>query len=166
MAFEKMKQAKAAREADRAAAVHQQRIAAKEWEMRQAYDALEASKLTDENGPPRIPGVVLKKDEVAYGSIQGAALIEPRRTPGQWTGGSKGVSFRIAKGVTYRVGNTRGTYAQGEERPTPVDTGLFVVTNQRCIFIGGKRSTEWAYAKLLGFSLDGEAVAMFNVSNR
>ena len=50
--------------------------------------------------------------------------------------------------------------------PTVTDTGSFVVTNQRCVFVGSKRRTEWVYAKLLGYSLDGEALAMFNVSNR
>jgi hypothetical protein len=52
------------------------------------------------------------------------------------------------------------------EAPTVTDTGLFVVTNQRCVFVGSKRTTEWAYSKLVGYSLEGEAVAMFNVSNR
>jgi hypothetical protein len=50
--------------------------------------------------------------------------------------------------------------------PIVTDTGSFVVTNQRCVFVGSKRSTGWAYSKLVGYSLDGEAVAMFNVSNR
>ena len=35
------------------------------------------------------------------------------------------------------------------------DTGSFVVTNQRCVFVGSKRSTDWAFSKLLGYSLDG-----------
>ena len=52
------------------------------------------------------------------------------------------------------------------EVPTVTDTGSFVVTNQRCVFVGSKRSTDWSYSKLLGYSLDGEAVAMFDVSNR
>ena len=129
----------------------------------QAYEALEAARLTHE---AHVVGIVLKKAEVAYFSIQGAALIEPRRAPGQWSGGSHGVSFRVAKGVSYRVGASRGTFTQGAERPTVIDTGLFVVTNQRCLFVGTKRTTEWLYSKLIGFSLDGHATAIFNVSNR
>jgi hypothetical protein len=50
--------------------------------------------------------------------------------------------------------------------PTVTDTGSFVVTNQRCVFVGSKRTTDWLYSKLLSYSLDGEALAMFNVSNR
>jgi len=52
------------------------------------------------------------------------------------------------------------------EASAVTDTGLFVVTNQRCVFVGSKRNTEWAYSKLLEYSLEGEAVAMFTVSNR
>jgi len=46
------------------------------------------------------------------------------------------------------------------------DTGVFVVTDQRCVFVGAKRSTEWTFAKLVGYALERDAVAMFNVSNR
>jgi hypothetical protein len=46
------------------------------------------------------------------------------------------------------------------------DTGVFVVTNQRRVFVNSQRTTEWAHSKLHGYSLDGEAVAIFNVSNR
>ena len=49
----------------------------------------------------------------------------------------------------------------------PTDTGTFVVTNLRCLFIGSKRTTEWSFAKLVGFSLEGDdGMAVFNVSNR
>jgi hypothetical protein len=97
---------------------------------RHAWHALVAAKLHDERGD--VEGVKLKRGEVAYVSIDGAQLVEPRRA----------------------------------EASTVTDTGLFVVTNQRCVFVGSKRKTEWAYSKLLEYSLEGEAVAMFNVSNR
>ena len=97
---------------------------------RRAWDALVAAKLHDERSD--VEGVKLKRGEVAYFSIDGVGLVEPRRAE--------------ASDVT--------------------DTGLFVVTNQRCMFVGSKRKTEWAYSKLLEYSLEGEAVAMFTVSNR
>ncbi len=155
--FEKQKAERAA--TDHAAAVAQAAAVAHE-----AHAAWQASKL--EQTVPSVSGVMLKKDEVAYGTIIGAGLVEPRRAPGQWSGASHGMSFHVAKGVNYRVGQSRGTYTQGEERPTVIDSGLFVITNQRCLFVGSKRSTEWAYSKLLGFSLEGVGVAIFNVSNR
>lgn len=122
------------------------------------------SKLEHQVDKPQ--GVTLKKDETIYLLIEGVGLVEPRRGPSKWVGGSQGVSFRVAKGVSYRVGGSRGHLVQGEEKPTLIDTGLGVITNQRILFIGQKRSTEWSFAKLLGFSLDDDQMAIFNVSNR
>ena len=78
----------------------------------QAYEALEAARLIH----TAQVGIVFKKAEVAYFSIQGAALIEPRRAPGQWSGGSHGVSFRVAKGVSYLVGASRHTHPRQAEQ--------------------------------------------------
>jgi hypothetical protein len=164
MAFEKRRQAKAERAAQAAAEQQAAQTAVLLQETHRAYEAWEASKL--DQSVANVPGVMLKKGEVAYISVQGAGFVEPKRAPGQWAGRSSGFSFKVAKGVRYRVGASRGHYVQGEESPTVTDIGLFVVTNQRCVFVGEKRTTEWAYAKLLGFSLDGEAIAIFNVSNR
>ena len=142
----------------------QQRIERTAYVASQAHDALEAARLRQTT---HVDGIVLKKDEAAYLSVQSAHLVEPRHAPGQWAGGSHGVSLHIAKGVNYRVGASRGTYIQGAERPTVIDTGLFAVTNQRCLFVGSKRTTEWLYTKLVGFSLaEGTGGALFNVSNR
>jgi len=46
---------------------------------------------------------------------------------------------------------------------TVTDTGVFVVTNDRCVLVGSRRTTEWVYANLLGYSADREALTMFNV---
>jgi hypothetical protein len=162
--FNRLKQSRARREQERQQQEREARTLQLGYVARQSWEAADAARLA--NATTNVPGVMLKKDEVVYGTIDGAALIEPRRAPGQWSGGSRGVSFRVAKGVTYRVGASKGTYVLGEERPTPTDIGRFVVTNQRALFIGHKKSTEWAWSKLLGFSLEGEALAIFNVSNR
>ena len=153
---------------EKAAALEVQRRAAETErlarEARTAFDAWEAAKLQTQRSV--VQGVMIKKGEVAYGALDGAGYVEPKRPPGHWAGRSSGYSIRIAKGVNYRVGSNRGRYVQGEERPTITDTGLFVITNQRCVFVGQKKTTEWAFAKLVGYSLDGEAIAIFNVSNR
>lgn len=133
-------------------------------EATRAYEAWDRAKLED--GVDRVSGVQLKKDEVVYLILDGVGLVEPRRGPTQWVGGSQGVSFKIAKGVRYRVGHTRGHVVQGAERPVVIDNGTGVVTNQRMVFVGSMRSTEWAYSKLLGFSLEQDGMALFNVSNR
>jgi hypothetical protein len=98
---------------------------------------------------------------------QGAALIEPRRQPGHYAGGYSGFSFRIAKGVRCHVGGTRGTYMQGDEVPTPIDTGTMTITNQRVVFQGSKHAREWDFSKLLGVENHTEAPwTALPVSNR
>jgi len=143
---------------------HERRVDALAVEANRAFEAYDIATL--KTGVTSVPGVQLKKGEVAYAVLDPVGLVEPRREPGKWVGGSQGVSFRVMKGVRYHVGQSRGTYTQGAERPTVIDTGRAVVTNQRMLFVGSSRSTEWAYAKLLGYSLEEDAAEIFNVSNR
>jgi hypothetical protein len=159
-----MRESREAKHAERAAAEHAARVQAASTEASAMHDALEAARLP--RGETDVPGVMLQRGEVAYLTIEGAAFVEPKRAPGQWQGRSSGASIRVAKGVSYRVGGSRGTFVQGEERPTPTDTGTFVVTDRRCLFIGSKRTTEWAFSKLVGYDTDGPGTAFFNVSNR
>lgn len=162
--LKKFKDAREAAHADKARAEAERELDVLAVAANRAFEAYTAAQL--QHTETRVQGVQLKKGEVAHLLLNGVGLVEPRRTPSQWVGGSHGVSFKVAKGVRYRVGQTRGHVIQGEERPTIIDTGLGVITNQRITFVGGKRTTEWAYSKLLGFSLEQDGVAIFNVSNR
>lgn len=69
--------------------------------------------------------------------------------------------------MRYRVGATRGHFVQGEERPTPIDTGVVVITNQRAVFMGSKQTREWLWAKLIGVIHSSDAPwTAISVSNR
>ena len=164
MAFEKLKEARRAAEQAKERHTLDVRLRDLQADAERAQEAFELTLLNWTLEPTH--DVQLKKGEIAYLAMPGVALIEPRRGPSTWVGGSQGVSFKIAKGVRYRVGVTKGHVIQGEERPTPIDIGLGVVTSQRIVFIGSKRSTEWAYTKLLGYNLDLPNMAIFNVANR
>jgi hypothetical protein len=111
----------------------------------------------------------LKRGERLLFCGHGAALIEPRRTPGRWEGRSQGISIPIPglRGMRYRVGASRGTYVQGEEVPTPIDIGSFSVTTKRAVFVGPKHTREWSWGKLLGVThaVDAPWTAI-SVSNR
>lgn len=111
--------------------------------------------------------IVLKHDEHLFYVLEGAHLIEPKRQPGHWLGGYSGFSFRIAKGVRYHVGGTRGRYEQGEERPAPIDLGTVTITDKRVVFQGTKQAREWAFSRLIGYQNDPK-IPMTNleVSNR
>jgi hypothetical protein len=113
--------------------------------------------------------VALKKGERVYMVGQGCALVEPRRGPGHWQGFNQGVSVHVpgTKSMRYRVGATRGTYIQGEERPTAIDTGVVVITNQRAVFMGEKQTREWSWAKLIGLTHAADAPwTAISVNNR
>jgi hypothetical protein len=113
--------------------------------------------------------VALRATERAYLTVTGVALVEPRRGPGSWKGANQGVSVKVpgTKSMRYRVGQTRGTYEQGEERPTPIDTGTFTLTTTRAVFVGEKQTREWLWSKLLGVVHDSRHPwSSIAVSNR
>jgi hypothetical protein len=114
-----------------------------------------------------IDGFLLKKGEAGVLNYNGAFLIEPRRQPGQYRGGYSGFSFKIADGVRYHVGGSRGTYVPGPEVASVIDRGTVTMTSQRVVFRGPKQTREWAFPKLLGWTRDSEQpLTYLQVSNR
>jgi hypothetical protein len=135
----------------------------------QLSNFVEEARTFDGHDGPDVQGctMVLKRDERVFLVAAGAHLIEPRRAPGKYVGGYQGVSFKVMKGVRYHVGGTKGTYTQGEERPTPIDDGTVTITNQRVVFQGMKQAREWAFAKLIGMQHDPNLPwTAIQVSNR
>jgi hypothetical protein len=60
-----------------------------------------------------------------------------------------------------------GHFVLGKEAPTPVDTGVATITNQRIVFQGPLQTREWDYAKLLGYQhFDSPPWTAIQVSNR
>lgn len=112
-------------------------------------------------------GIIGKPGEKAYLTLTGAGLIEPRRLPGHYTGRSQGFSIPVYKGIRYRVGSTKGTFQQGAEVPTPIDTGIVLISDLRVVFAGSKATREWLYPKLIGFHHDDALPwTALQVSNR
>jgi hypothetical protein len=113
--------------------------------------------------------LVLKPGETIFGTVAKASLIEDRRGPGQYTGGSAGVSIPLGSvgghSVRYRVGATRGHYVQGTPHPEAVDQGELVVTNQRAVWVGGTKTIECLFSKLVNVTVGDGEVAL-SVSNR
>lgn len=166
--FQKMKAKAEQRRQQEAFDEAQAALARWEGQVAEAEDLLDAARTFEGFDPadsdsPLVP----KKDEVLYLVVEGGGLAEPRRLPGQWVGGHRGVSVRVAKGVYLRGGGSRGTYAQGAEQQQVIDTGTSVITNQRVVFLGAKYTREWAYSKLLGVQHDHALGATYmQVSNR
>ncbi|MFA4876562.1 MAG: hypothetical protein WC586_04045 [Methanoregula sp.] len=75
--------------------------------------------------------VILKKGEKIH--LGGFSIVKEMRTTSHtYEGGSQGMSFRIMKGVSYRVGATRG---QIKPVQSLVETsrGAFIITNKRIL---------------------------------
>lgn len=93
------------------------------------------------NGNPPIfsvPNVVLQKEELAYW-MEPASILEERVVSRHYEGGSQGFSFRIAKGVSYRVGSHRGRIVT-DKAVLPVSVGDLIITNKRVLFRGDVKS--------------------------
>ena len=77
----------------------------------------------------------------------------------EWRGASQGFSFRVAKGVRYRVGTTRGHLVTVGTQLHVADTGTLVVTSQRAVFLGTRKTIEMPYAKLIGMNVFTDAIS-------
>jgi hypothetical protein len=154
------------RRADRHAAKEHLR-AVNDWEAEQAVlDRLASKARQAAEGGGGSTGMMLKAGEAELWDGS-ASLIEPRRAAGHYQGGYSGVSFRIAKGVRYSLGGTRGHYVPGPEVQAPVDSGRVFVTSQRVVFAGGRTTREWNFAKLIGVdSSHDDNTVLVHVSNR
>lgn len=138
-------------------------VALQEWnDQRQALLSLlvAASGLTSS----AMTSLILKKGERGIAQITNVGLIEERKGAGQWKGKSSGVSIPIGP-VRYRVGKSRGHYVQGAPVRTAVDTGTLTITSQRIVYQGANKSSECAFAKLLGIQHDAGRLTI-SVSNR
>jgi Protein of unknown function (DUF2510) len=112
--------------------------------------------------------LVLKHGERVFSEVTGAGLFEPRREPGHWAARSAGVSVPVGDtGLRVRLGRSAGTYVQGVEKPTLIDTGNASVTTARVVFQGDKYTREWDYSKLIGvIHYSDQPATAIQVSNR
>jgi len=75
--------------------------------------------------------VLLKRNEIVH-FAQVAKLKEMKVVQVGYEGLSQGISFRIAKGVRYHVGGSRGHLVK-DERYIVTSAGAFIITNQRVL---------------------------------
>ena len=61
--------------------------------------------------------IITKRGEEALLVVRGCALVETRRPRARYRGGSSGMSFRVAKGVYWRVGGPRARSRPRRRRP-------------------------------------------------
>lgn len=124
------------------------------------FDSLyEAALLKTSGAPPVEAPLVLKKGEQAYVSTPATLARMVSRT--RYAGGSSGFSFPIGHtGIRYRVGSFRGQPIH-EQSLTKLDSGTFVLTDQRFAYLGQTKSLSVPLGKLLHVEVfdDGLSIA-------
>lgn len=101
--------------------------------------------------------IILKKGEEIFLLLNNISLLEPRavRTT---VGGYGGPTFRVAKGVSFRLGGVSAR-SESHEELRNIDKGTLVLTNKRLIFIGSKRTTNIALNKIIALEPYKDGVA-------
>lgn len=99
--------------------------------------------------------ILLRKKEVCHYEIPTSLIEEKSRT--KFVGGSQGVSIRIAKGVSYRVGGFKGERIVETFNET-TDSGSLYITNKRVIFVGGKKNVTYPINKIINISKYSDAI--------
>jgi len=102
--------------------------------------------------------VILKENEELQMVLPKIRLWEPR-TVTTSTGGYGGPSFRVAKGLYFRVGAFRAQ-SQSHEELKEVDQGLLTLTNKRLLFTGAKRTSEYNLAKIISIEPYQDGIAV------
>lgn len=98
--------------------------------------------------PMQVAGVNLLAGEAAYWS-EPVRLIEERVVRREMVGRNQGVNIRIMRGVSYRIGGSRGQ-SMPVYGDVPVAAGDLILTNQRVIFKGDKKSIALAWRDVIG----------------
>lgn len=95
--------------------------------------------------PVNYPNLILAPGEMLYFAALANTFTAKEQVIG-YSGGSKGISVRVAKGLTYRTGGSRSTAIRGDV--IKYNPGDYIVTNQRLIFIGMKDAFDIPLSKV------------------
>ena len=100
-------------------------------------------------------GLSLQKNEQVHW-VQSSSMLE-EKTKRQYIGGSRGVSVRIAKGVSFRTGGFRG-HVETSQEIVPVSAGELIITNKRIVFRGDRKNFTSTWAKIIDLELFGNGI--------
>ena len=114
--------------------------------------------------PEPIPaaGIVLKRGEECFHRVR--TVWARMKTITERHGyRSAGVSIRVAKGVSFRLGQTKPVTTKYEAM-TDIDDGTLFVTNKRLMFAGSHKSTAITYGRVVSFEVFTDAFVIFKTS--
>jgi hypothetical protein len=99
-----------------------------------------------------------QKSEQVIWVFQDVEYLQPR-TRTTYEGRSSGYSFRIAKGVYYRVGQFKGNPVQSTHNVI-VDKGILAITNKHLYFAGQAKSLKIRFDKIISFQPYSDAIGI------
>ena len=94
--------------------------------------------------------IILGKNESILWTYNGVSLYQEKVTK-EWVGRSHGVSFRIIKGVYYRVGGMKGHPVEHSSMEFQGNGSLYV-TNKNLIFYSQMKSLKVPFNKIVGIT--------------
>lgn len=107
--------------------------------------------------------IVMQKNEVAHLIVSSAQFLE-EKVKISYEGRSSGYSVRIAKGLTYRVGATKGRRIETPYTAV-TDFGNLIITNKRIIFSGAKKNQVNLFKNIINIEPFSDGLKV-SVSNR
>ncbi len=116
------------------------------------------------NLPVVAVSINLQRGETCH-AVAPAVWMEMRTRTERINYGGPVASFRIAKGLHYRVGSVRVQRITREEL-TEIDRGTVYLTNKRVIFDGGKKNTTLRLNSLLSFTPCSDGVVLEKSSGK
>lgn len=81
----------------------------------------------------------------------------------EYVGGSQGMSFRVMKGVYYRVGAFKGHSVDHQERVL-VAIGILAITNKHIYFYSERKSFKIPYTKIVSFEPMNDGIGIMKDS--
>lgn len=94
--------------------------------------------------------IMLGKNESILWTFNGVQLYQEKVTK-EWVGRSRGMSFRVMKGVYYRVGGSKGH--QVEHSTMEIQgCGSLYVTNKNLVFYSQMKSVKIPFSKIVGIT--------------
>ena len=97
--------------------------------------------------PLTVP-VMLSRDEAPLWIYDNVTMLQEKITR-EYVGGSRGMSYRICKGLTYRTGSFKGHPVERSFMDT-IGVGQLVITNKNLFFHCPTASVKIPYKKLVG----------------
>ncbi len=107
-------------------------------------------------------GLVLRRNEVCH--LEMPTKMYEERVRRKYRSGHSGASVRVAKGVYWHVGGSRGSSEPVLEM-SEIDAGDLTITSRRIVFTGQRRTTTLDLRKLVRIEPHKDAVQVY-VENR